>query len=76
MGKANIWKLYRSLSSEDQRTFDRWLKANAILGLMFASLFAVMALAGWMAAGPSETTVADSRPPGNAVEVIPVVGFE
>jgi hypothetical protein len=76
MGTANIRKLYSSLSSEDQRTFDRWLKANAVLGLIFGALLVAMALAGSMAVGPPDAAVANARRPVSAVEAISVVGFE
>jgi hypothetical protein len=76
MGKGNIWKLYCSLSSEDQRKFDRWLKANAVLGLIFAALVVAMAFAGSMAVGPPEAAVANGRQPVSAAKAIPVVGFE
>jgi hypothetical protein len=76
MGKANIRKLHRSLSSEDQRTFDRWLKANGVLGLIFAALLVAMALAGSMAVGPPEAAVANARQPASAAKGIPVVGVE
>src|SRR5262249_58039246 len=39
------------LSPEDQHTFNRWLKANAIVGAIFAIGLIAMALAG--VAGPS-----------------------
>ena len=29
MGKSDIARMYKYMSAEDQRTFDRWLKANA-----------------------------------------------
>jgi hypothetical protein len=76
MGNANVRKLYSSISSEDQRKFDRWLKANAVLGLIFAALLVAMALAGSMAVGPPEAAVADARQPVSAAKAIPVVGFE
>jgi hypothetical protein len=76
MGNANIRKLYSSISSEDQRTLDRWVRANAVIGLIFAALIGGMAMAGWMAVGPPETAVANGRQPVSAVEAIPVVGSE
>jgi hypothetical protein len=32
MGKGQIAFYYKRMSAEDQRRFNRWLKANAILG--------------------------------------------
>jgi hypothetical protein len=37
---------YQTLSPEGQREFDRWLKANAILGALFGIGMLTMALAG------------------------------
>jgi hypothetical protein len=61
MGKVDISIRHRSVSSEDQRAFDRWLKANSILGMIIAVLFVAMAVAGWMAEGPPGPAIADSR---------------
>ncbi len=49
-----------SLSPEDQREFDRWLKANAIFGLIIAVGMLAMALAGLNSAGRPDSAVTDS----------------
>jgi hypothetical protein len=49
------------MSPEDQRTFDRWLRANTIVGLLFAAVLVAMAVAGSNSAGPRDATVADNR---------------
>ena len=49
---------YRDMSPEDRRTFDRWLKANAVVGLMFAAGLFAMALAG--STGRRDATVANN----------------
>jgi hypothetical protein len=71
MGKADISIRHRSMSSEDQRAFDRWLKANSILGMIFAVVFVAMAVAGWMAESPPGPAIADSRVPANTAARIP-----
>jgi hypothetical protein len=71
MEKADISIRHRSMSSEDQGAFDRWLKANSILGVIFAILFVAMAVAGWMAEGPPGAAIADSRAPPGASAPIP-----
>jgi hypothetical protein len=76
MGNANIRKLYGYRSSEDKRTFDRWITANAVFGLIFATLFVAMALAGSMAVKPPENAMASARQPTSPAQAIPVVGFE
>ena len=47
------------LSPEDQREFDRWLKANAIFGLIIAVGMLAMALAGLNSVGRPDSAVTD-----------------
>jgi hypothetical protein len=56
-------RIYKSMSTEDRRTFDRWLKANAFAGLLFTTVVVVMAVAGAMSGERREATVADATPP-------------
>jgi len=58
MGKGGMVSYYRGLSREDQRTFDRWLKANAIVGAIFATGLIVMALTGSRSVGPRDAELA------------------
>jgi hypothetical protein len=58
MEKGGIAFYYRGLSREDRRTFDRWLKVNAIVGAIFATGLIVMALTGSRSAGPRDAEVA------------------
>jgi len=60
MGKGNVSSYYKKLSVEDQRTFDRWLKANAILGSIFAVIIIAMALMGSRSVGPGDAAVTSS----------------
>jgi hypothetical protein len=46
--------LMRKLSSEDRRIFDRWMKANAIIGSLLAAGLFAMAVAGAPSARPSD----------------------
>jgi hypothetical protein len=46
MGKGEIARYYKFMSPADQRTFDRWLKANAIVGLVLATGIVAMAISG------------------------------
>jgi hypothetical protein len=50
---------YTEMSAEDQRAFDRWMKANLVVGSLFASALVVMALIGSKALEP-ETAVAQT----------------
>jgi hypothetical protein len=50
MSKGYIVRHYRAMSPEDQETVDRWLKANAVVGSIFAAGLLAMALAGSMGA--------------------------
>jgi hypothetical protein len=58
MSKGCIVRQYRAMSPEDRRTFDRWLKANAVFGSIFAAGLFAMALAG--STGPHDATVANN----------------
>jgi hypothetical protein len=58
MGEGGIAFYYTRLSREDRRTFDRWLKANAIVGAIFATGLIVMALTGSRPVGPRDAEVA------------------
>jgi hypothetical protein len=60
MGKGRTAFHYRRLSAEDQRTFDRWLKANAIVGAILATGLIAMALTGSKSVGPRDAEVASS----------------
>jgi hypothetical protein len=44
MSKRNLL-LYKNLSTEDQRSVDRWLTASAVVGSIFAGLLVSMAIA-------------------------------
>jgi hypothetical protein len=61
MGKRNIAFYYEKLSPEDQHTFNRWLKANAIGGAIFAIALIAMALAGSRSAVPRDGEVASKH---------------
>jgi hypothetical protein len=52
MATNHIAREYKRISKEDQRTFDNWLKANGILGLIFAAGLLAMAVAGANSVGP------------------------
>ena len=60
MEKDGIAPYYGRLSPEDQRTFDRWLKANAIVGAIFATGLIAMALTGSKSVGPRDAEAASS----------------
>jgi hypothetical protein len=61
----DIWRDYRRVSPEDQREFDGWLKANAILGLIIAVGMLAMALAGLNSVGRLDSAVTDSSQSSN-----------
>jgi hypothetical protein len=62
-GKSVI-REYQKLSPEDRRTFDRWLKANAIFGAVLAVGMLAMALANINSVGPDAEIAAVVTPPG------------
>jgi hypothetical protein len=53
MGKGEIARHYKIMSPADQRTFDRWLKANAIVGLILTIGIVAMAISGSTARDPA-----------------------
>lgn len=53
MGKGDMARMYKYMSAEDQRTFDRWLKANAIAGFIFTIGIVAMAIGGSTARDPA-----------------------
>ena len=57
-------------SPEDGREFDRWIRANAVIGSLLAAGLLVMAVAGAPSAGPGDAaTAADSKGSGVGVSV-------
>ena len=58
MDRSNIPRHYKMLSPEDRHTFDRWLRVNAVVGLIFVLGLAAMAVAGSYVVGPREVAVA------------------
>jgi hypothetical protein len=52
MGKGEIARYYKFMSPADQHTFDRWLKANAIVGLILTIGIVAMAISGSTARDP------------------------
>jgi hypothetical protein len=61
MGKSDAALNYKSMSPEDRRNFDRWLKANGILSLIFAAGVVAMAFAGSRTVGSRNATMGDNR---------------
>jgi len=61
IGKSDAALNYKSMSPEDRRSFDRWLKANAIFGLILAAGVVAMAFAGSRTVGSRDATMADNR---------------
>jgi hypothetical protein len=63
MTKGEMLAYYKTMSAADQRNFDRWLKANMVIGSIVAVGLLAMALAGAGAnsLGPS-SAIADPRP--------------
>ena len=58
MGRGQIASCYKRMSAEDQRTFNRWLKANAIVGAIFWTGLIALVLAGSRSVGPRDAELA------------------
>jgi hypothetical protein len=54
MGRDELFD-YKTLSPDDRRTFDGWLKSNALIGSILAAGLVAMAVAG-SSSGPSPMT--------------------
>jgi hypothetical protein len=62
-----ISRNYMKMSSDDRRTFDRWLKANAIIGLICAVGIIAMAVAGSNSGGSRDAAVAENNKTSDVV---------
>ncbi len=67
MENGYISRNYMKMSPEDRRTFDRWLRANAIIGLIFAVGIIAMAVAGSNSGGSRDAAVAGNTKTSNVV---------
>jgi hypothetical protein len=57
MIKGDILARYKSFSPEERSCFDRWMRANAVAGSIFAVALVTMALAGSRAQERGAATV-------------------
>ena len=64
MENGYVAREYQKMSADDRRTFDRWLKANAIIGLVFAAGIIAMAMAGSRSSEPNAATIEAGKAPG------------
>ncbi len=53
--------LYKNMSPEEQRAYGRWLKAGAVVGLIFAAAIVAMALAESNVLGTSQASAKSTR---------------
>ena len=60
MPKGFILYSLKTMSRDDRRAFDRWLTANALVGLIFAAGLIAMALVGSYSPAPKDGTLANS----------------
>jgi hypothetical protein len=65
MGKGYVFSWRKSMSPEDRRTFDRWLKGNALGGAIFAVGLLASSLLGSQRATPPDDELAGG--PGTPV---------
>jgi hypothetical protein len=64
MGKGRILQEYKSMSADDRRTFDRWLKANAVIGAIVSLALVAMAVVGAHSTrSPASVAAAGANPP-------------
>ena len=60
----SVIREYHKLSPEDQRTFERWLKANTVFAAILTVGMLAMALAGNNSVGPNAEIAAVVTPLG------------
>ena len=53
MTKGQIFQKYKDLSPQDRRTFDLWLRGNAVVGALMAMAMMAIVLNGSRAPSPS-----------------------
>jgi hypothetical protein len=61
MAKGKIIQQYRTMSPEDQLTFNRWLKANAVVGLVVLAALVAMAVVGANSERPRDPMLAAGK---------------
>jgi hypothetical protein len=67
MERGRAFEQYRSMSPEDQRTFNRWVKANAVVGLIVSAGLIAMAVVGANSQRPRDAILAAGK---NAPELV------
>ena len=67
MEDETLSRSYEKLPPEDRRTFDRWLKLNVVIGLIFVAGLIAMALAGSRSVEGPDAEVAESAKSSNAL---------
>jgi hypothetical protein len=71
MGKGYILHWRKSMSSQDRRTFDRWVKGNAVAGaVLVAGLLAISVLGTHRGASP-DGAIAAARSTDMVASVAP-----
>jgi hypothetical protein len=58
MGTGKILQQYRTQFPDDQATFNRWIRANAVIGSIIAIGLIAMAVAGSRSGPPQEVELA------------------
>jgi hypothetical protein len=61
MAEGRISESYQKMSVEDQTEFNRWLKANAVVGSIFAAAVLMMAFVGAQTSGSADRPAADTK---------------
>jgi hypothetical protein len=76
MTRGQIVTSYKALSVEDQRTFDGWLRANAVIGTLFAAAIIAMAFGGSRASLPGPTPAMATEAAAMSEPAEPLSAFE
>jgi hypothetical protein len=68
MENGQSFRHRKTTCAEDQLTFNRWLKANAVVGLILAAGLVAMAVAGSNSAERRDAAVADRTKASDVLE--------
>jgi hypothetical protein len=61
MTNGEVFQRYQRMSADEKRTFDRWLRLNAVVATVFAAGLLAMSLASTFTPGP-RSALAQDRP--------------
>jgi hypothetical protein len=74
MTKSEMMAMYKNMSAVDERSFNRWLTANAVIASMFGAALLAMAFAGSNVSVSTEASAKAAQTTGAATHSIGRIG--